>query len=118
MKLKITRIIPRKYRIPVKYNRIVSIGYLSIILLYLSVIMDIILSSSYGTVNGNYEGLLIKILQIIGALIFVYTILMIGSKLRAIKSKKSSLKTHYNILFGFFVLFLILSIILRHYNFI
>ena len=56
---------------------------------------------------GTIEGLSIKILQIVGALTFVYTILMIGSKLRAIKSKKSALRTHYNILFGFFVGFLI-----------
>jgi hypothetical protein len=118
MNLKINRIIPRKYRIPAKYNRIVSIGYFSIVLLYLSFILDMLLSSSYGTVNGNYEGFLIKILQILGAVIFVYTILMIGSKLRTIKSKKSALRTHYNLLFGFFVLFLILSIVLRHYNII
>jgi hypothetical protein len=116
MDLKINRIIPRKYRIPAKYNRIVSVGYFSIVLLYISVILDIILSSSYGNINGNLEGLLIKILQILGALIFVYAILMIGSKLRTVKSKKSALKTHYNILFGFFVFFLILSIVLRHYN--
>jgi glucan phosphoethanolaminetransferase (alkaline phosphatase superfamily) len=118
MNLKINRIIPRKYRIPAKYSRLVSIGYFSIILLYLSVIVDILLSSSYGTANGNIEGLLIKILQIIGAVIFVYAILMIGSKLKTVKSKKSKLKTHYNILFGFFIGFLILSILLRHYNLI
>jgi len=118
MNLKINRVIPRKYRIPTKHNKIVSIGYFSIILLYISVIIDIILSSRYGTANGNIEGLLIKILQIIGAVIFVYAILMIGSKLKTVKSKKSTLKTHYNILFGFFVGFLILSILLRHYNFI
>ena len=92
MDLKINRIIPRKYRIPAKYNRIVSVGYFSIVLLYISVILDIILSSSYGNINGNLEGLLIKILQILGALIFVYAILMIGSKLRTVKSKKSALK--------------------------
>ncbi len=116
MDLKINRIFPRKYRIPAKYNKIVSIGYFSIVLLYISVILDIILSSSYGNVNGNLEGLSIKILQVLGALIFVYAILMIGSKLRTIKSKKSALRTHYNFLFGFFVFFLILSILLRHYN--
>lgn len=118
MNSKINRIIPRKYRIPAKHSRIVLIGYFSIILLYLSVLIDILLSSSYGTATGNIEGFLIKILQIIGALIFVYTILMIGSRLRTVKSKKSTLKTHYNILFGFFVGFLILSILLRHYNLI
>ena len=118
MNLKINRIFPRKYKIPAKYNRIVSIGYFSIILLYLSFILDVILSSSYGTANGNFEGLLIKILQILGAIIFVYAILMIGSNLRTIKSKKSSLRKHYNLLFAFFVFFLILSIVLRHYNII
>ena len=118
MNLTINRIFPRKYKIPAKYNKIVSIGYFSIIILYISVALDIIMSSSYGTVNGNYEGLSIKILQIVGALIFVYTILIIGSKLRAIKSKKSALRTHYNILFGFFVGFLILSIVLRQYHLI
>jgi hypothetical protein len=118
MNLKMNKIIPRKYRIPDNYKKLVSIGYFSIILIYLSFILNIILSSSYGTSNGNYEGLLIKLLQILGAVIFVYTILMIGSKLKNIKSKKSALRTHYNILFGFFVLFLILSIVLRHYNII
>jgi hypothetical protein len=118
MNLTINGIFPRKYKIPAKYNKIVSIGYFSIIILYISVILDIIMSSSYGTVNGNYEGLSIKILQILGALMFVYTILIIGSKLRAIKSKKSALKTHYNILFGLFVGFLILSILLRQYHLI
>lgn len=66
MILKINKILPRKYRIPAKYNKIVSIGYLSIIILYLNIILDIIMTSTYGTANGNYEGLLIKIFQIVG----------------------------------------------------
>jgi hypothetical protein len=61
MNLKMNRIIPRKYRIPSKYNKIVSIGYLSIIILYLSFIINIILNAGFGAVNANYEGILIKI---------------------------------------------------------
>jgi hypothetical protein len=115
MNFKINTILPRKYKIPDIYQKIVSMGYLSIILLFLSLCLDLIVYSTYGNLNGNL-GLLIKVLQVIGALLFVYSILVMGSKMKNIRSTKSTLRRHYNILFVIFIFYLGLNILLQHFK--
>ena len=90
--------LPRKYKIPDKYRTIIYIGYLSIILLFLSFFFDLSFSLIYGTLNGNIGGSLGSITLIFGAVLFIYSILRLALIIRNMKNK-SQLSVHYNILF-------------------
>ena len=105
--------LPRKYKIPDKYRTIIYIGYFSIILLFLSFFFDLGFHLIYGTLNGNMGSLLTSITLIVGAALFIYSVLRLALIIRNMKSN-SQLKIHYNILFGSFVVYIVLSILLTN----
>jgi hypothetical protein len=105
--------LPRNYKIPDKYRTIIYTGYLSIILLFLSFFFDLTFSLIYGTLNGNIGGSLGSITLIFGAVLFIYSILRLALIIRNMKNK-SQLSVHYNLLFGVFVVYIVLSIVLTN----
>lgn len=58
--------------LPVEYRKIVLKGYYSLILLFLSCILCYISIKRYGTLNGNFMGLLSTGLFIISGIFFFY----------------------------------------------
>lgn len=58
--------------VPEEYRKIILKGYYSLILLFLSCILCYISIKGYGTLNGNFVGLLSTGLFIIGGIFFFY----------------------------------------------
>ena len=105
--------LPRKYKIPDKYKNIIYTGYFSIIMLFLSFFFDLSFNLIYGTLNGNLGAPLTSITLIIGAVLFIYSILRLALIIRNMKNK-SQLNIHYNLLFGAFIVYIVLSILLTN----
>ncbi|MCE7699768.1 MAG: zinc ribbon domain-containing protein [Methanobacterium paludis] len=97
--------------LPENYKNIVLIGYFSIILVFLSSFFDLISNTLYGTLNGNWGGSLAVVTLSLGIILFLYSWTIMFIKLRKINNK-STLQTHYNLIWGFFIIWIFLNSLL------
>lgn len=104
--------------LPDNYKNLCIIGYLSIILLFISLFLNVFTYLLYGGLNQNQEaGGLTVILLLSGFVLYFYSWTKLLLKLRKIKDDKS-LRTHYNIISGFFAIILLTHVILSQFNII
>jgi hypothetical protein len=97
--------------LPQNYKNIVLIGYFSIILVFLSSFFDLISNTLYGTLNGNWGGPIACITLSLGIILFFYSWTIMLMKLRKINNK-STLQNHYNLIWGFFIIWIFLNSLL------
>ncbi len=62
---------PVTNKIPYNYKKILYIGYFSVTLILISAFLKLIVNSMYGTLNGIWS-LIIRIILIMGIIIFIY----------------------------------------------
>jgi hypothetical protein len=105
-------IIPDKYKIPDNYRRKVLSGYFSIILIFIS--LDLI-PTLYGTLNSNWVNTLTIITLIPGVILGVYffigfirMLIDINKNPNSIKNK-STLRTHYLLIWILIFIWLVLN---------
>ena len=104
-------------QLPDNYKNLFLIGYLSIILLFISLFLNVISNLLFGDLNENQvAGGLTVITLLLGVVFYFYYLIRISLKLRKISSK--SIKNHFNIIFGFFAIFLFVQAILSQFKII
>lgn len=92
--------------LPEKYRKPVLIGYLSLILLALGVLLNGIVTKIYGTINGNWEGhLIVGIMLMMGIFCFYFLI-------KTFRVKDEKAKKHINLINILFVTIVILNFLL------
>ncbi len=104
--------------LPDYYKNIVLTGYLSIMLFFISIFLNIIANVLYGGLNENQEaGALAVITLLVGIILYFYSWIRMVMILRKINGK-NSLRYHFNVIWGFFIIFIFFNIILSQFKII
>ena len=104
--------------LPDNYKNLILLGYLSIILLFISLFLNVISNHLFGDLNENeVAGWLTVITLLLGFVFYFYYFIRISLKLRKI-SNKNSIRNHYNIILGLIAIFAFFKVILSQFNII